>query len=109
LVRRIAAIGEWRGARGWSAGALSIWARISGEQFSSTQPSDPSARTATHSCVRALARIVPSRTPRQLAHPQFHCGNPPPAAEPNTRISIIILGKHDSPSAGPGAGAKGCV
>ena len=38
--------------------------------------------------VRARARIVPLRTPAQLRQLQFHCGNPPPAAEPSTRIFI---------------------
>ena len=37
-------------------------------------------------CVRARARTVPLRTPVQLRQLQFHWGNPPPAAEPSTRI-----------------------
>jgi hypothetical protein len=36
--------------------------------------------------VRDTARIVPVRTPRQFPQPQFHWGNPPPAADPSTRI-----------------------
>jgi len=83
-------MGEWRGARGWSGGKLSICARISGEQFSSSHAS-PSALTATHSWLRARARPAPSRTPRQFGQPQFHCGNPPPAAAPSTRMIIGSL------------------
>jgi len=59
--------------------------RISGDALMSTQPS-VSALTATLSWVRGVARTTPSRTPRQLLQPQFHCGNPPPAAEPKTRM-----------------------
>jgi hypothetical protein len=35
-------------------------------------------------CVRAFARIVPALSPRQFEQLQFHCGKPPPAAEPST-------------------------
>ena len=45
-----------------------------------------SALRQTDSCVRGVALISPSRTPRQLEQPQFHWGNPPPAAEPNMRM-----------------------
>ena len=45
-----------------------------------------SALRQTDSCVRGVALISPSRTPRQLEQAQFHCGNPPPAAEPNMRM-----------------------
>src|SRR5262245_32836968 len=76
-------MGECRAARGWRAGNDSIWARISGEALSRTQRS-PSTLTATLSCVRGRAAIVPARMPRQFGHPQFHWGNPPPAAEPST-------------------------
>jgi hypothetical protein len=37
-------------------------------------------------CVRARVCSDPLRTPAQLRQLQFHCGNPPPAAEPRTRI-----------------------
>jgi hypothetical protein len=33
-------------------------------------------RDGDDSCVRACARIVPARSPWQLAQPQFHCGKP---------------------------------
>jgi hypothetical protein len=32
--------------------------------------------------------IVPFRTPSQLGQLQFHCGKPPPAAEPSTLTLI---------------------
>src|SRR5688572_7476902 len=81
------AIGVCRSPFGCSAGNPSSWLRISGEAFSRYQEI-PSALTATHSWVRAFARSEPARTPRQFGHPQFHCGKPPPAAEPKTRTCI---------------------
>src|SRR5215510_9291905 len=91
--------GEWRGPRGWSPGKSSICCRISGDALSRNHD-PPSALTATLSCVRATARAVPSRSPRQFAQPQFHCGNPPPAAEPRTRMRTIYPPRRDSPPAG---------
>ena len=85
LVRTIPCTGESRSRRAWSAGKPSIWARISGEAFSRNHAS-PSALTATHSWVRGSMRTDPSRAPPQLRQAQFHCGQPPPAAEPSTRI-----------------------
>ena len=40
------------------------------------------AVTAIDDCVRAVARMRPLRRPSQLTQLQFHCGKPPPAAEP---------------------------
>lgn len=37
--------------------------------------------------MRGFARKVPLRTPAQFLQPQFHCGKPPPAAEPSTRTN----------------------
>src|SRR2546428_5574729 len=42
-------------------------------------------------CVRGRHCREPSRAARQLGQLQFHCGNPPPAAEPRTRTHT-----HDS-------------
>src|SRR5690348_5904110 len=39
-------------------------------------------------CVLLRALRVPPRTPAQLRQLQFHCGKPPPAADPRTRIFI---------------------
>src|SRR6478736_7299085 len=79
-----------RSTRGWSLSKLSICCRISGDALSKNHES-PSALTATDSCVRACARMVPRRTPTQFGQPQFHCGKPPPAAEPKTRINTFLL------------------
>ena len=45
----------------------------------------PSALTAMDDCVRGRALMRPRRKPSQLRQLQFHCGNPPPAADPRTR------------------------
>ena len=47
--------------------------------------------------MRAFPWKVPARTPRQFAQAQFHCGNPPPAAEPRifTRILRVYNGGRD--------------
>src|SRR6266403_5112026 len=87
-VRRIPWIGESRSARGCRGGNDSIWARISGEALSRNHAS-PSALTATHSWVRGSIWTDPSRAPRQFRQAQFHCGQPPPAAEPSTRTFMF--------------------
>src|SRR5262245_34341023 len=74
----------------------SICWRISGDALMRAHVS-PSALTATDSWVRAVAAIVPCRTPRQFGHPQFHCGNPPPAAEPNTLMNTLGSPKTSQP------------
>src|SRR5262249_50505854 len=108
LVSTIASIGEWRGLRGCSPAKPSICWRISGEVLRRTQPS-PSEATATDSCVRAVARMLPARTPPQFGHPQFHWGTPPPAADPNTRtrtcqlLAVTAYGKRRSSRHQPGS------
>src|SRR4030095_5705722 len=52
----------------------------------------PSALTAIDDCVRARALMRPRRKPSQLRQLQFHCGNPPPAADPRIRI-LTMAGK----------------
>jgi hypothetical protein len=42
--------------------------------------------TAIEDWVRAEPWKVPARMPAQLGQLQFHCGKPPPAADPSTRI-----------------------
>ena len=49
----------------------------------------PSELIAMDSWRRGVARMVPARTPRQFGQPQFHCGKPPPAAEPSTRMRTM--------------------
>ncbi|MDT4854716.1 hypothetical protein FQZ97_890350 [compost metagenome] len=73
---------------GCSSGASRIWVRMSGEALTSSQ-SLPSALMAMDDCVRARAWSVPRRKPSQLGQLQFHCGNPPPADEPRTRMRMI--------------------
>src|SRR5207249_4765748 len=83
-----------RSLRGCRAGNDSICARISGDALSRNQAS-PSALTATLSCRRASMRTDPSLAPRQLEQAQFHCGQPPPAADPSTRMSISPRALYD--------------
>ncbi|MNF03846.1 hypothetical protein D3C80_2032430 [compost metagenome] len=54
---------------------------MSGEALHSTQFT-PSSEMAMDDWVRAVARKLPSRKPAQFTQLQFHCGKPPPAADP---------------------------
>ena len=107
-MRMIARTAVSRIARaGWSSGAARNCARRSGEALNSTQ-SVPSAETAIDDCVRGRARIVPLRTPSQFGQLQFHCGKPPPAAEPSTLMCIsafVRSQKDESPAWGLSPGA----
>ena len=60
----------------------SCWGR-SGEALISTQFS-PSAVIARLAWVRGRARTSPAHAKRHVGQRQFHCGKPPPAAEPST-------------------------
>ncbi len=46
-------------------------------------------RTKIDDWVRGLHRTPPERTPAQLRQLQFHCGKPPPAAEPRTLMRTV--------------------
>src|SRR5688500_14349700 len=59
---------------------------MSGEAFTSAHVVGSPPDTAIEDWVRFSARMEPLRTPAQLRQLQFHCGKPPPAAEPSTRI-----------------------
>src|SRR2546426_7131670 len=83
-VQTAALIGVPRAPRGQSSGRDATWTRRSGDAFSSTQRA-PSALTATEDCVRPVPL---RRASWQLRQPQFHCGNPPPAAEPRMMTRI---------------------
>jgi hypothetical protein len=61
---------------------------MSGEALKSTPSGASSDRTKIEDCVRGLHRTLPERTPAQLRQLQFHCGKPPPAAEPSTLMRI---------------------
>ena len=80
-------MGVCLGARGHSAGVDLICARMSGDALISAKRS-PFDVTASESCVRPRRPSRPARTPTQFGHPQFHCGKPPPAAEPMTIARI---------------------
>src|SRR3984957_4908249 len=69
---------------GCKSGFACSCARISGDAFTSTQ--ELPTPTAMEDWVRARPRSVPARYPLQLGQLQFHCGKPPPAADPSTRI-----------------------
>jgi len=58
--------------------------------------SEPPA-TAIEDCVRARERCVPLRNPAQLLQLQFHCGKPPPAADPSTRIFTVVRRQRQQP------------
>ena len=106
VVRRIPAIGECRdpghGQRGFHA-SICVWtsglALRRNQRFRSTL-------SATDACVRRRATIAPERAPAQLAQAQFHCGKPPPAAEPSTcshtmrRVRSLVVVEPLSPGVG---------
>src|SRR5271156_6654370 len=70
---------------GSKSGNENICVRRSGLAFNSDHR-EPSALIASEHCVRAFVRIAPVRNPEQLTQAQFHCGTPPPAAEPRIWI-----------------------
>src|SRR5579862_5206073 len=82
-----AAIGVWRGPCCACNLELAPICRCrSGEALQRTQW-DPSIETAIEDWLRGVAFSEPFRTPLQFRQLQFHCGKPPPAAEPRMRIS----------------------
>lgn len=60
---------------------------MSGAAFTIDQRTQ-SADTAIEGCARGGTAASPLRVRTQFAQPQFHCGSPPPAAEPSTRTRI---------------------
>src|SRR5208282_6208138 len=94
LVSRTPEMGESRAAfRGCRAGVASICVRKSGEALNKNQ-ARLSWHIATCVWVRPFPLKVPARNEWQLRQLQFHCGKPPPAAEP--RISMRILAENYS-------------
>src|SRR5690554_6703814 len=84
----IAAMAVSRGLRaGCNAGKDSSCARMSGDALQRIQFS-PMSLMAMDDWVRAWPRSVPARSPLQLAQLQFHCGKPPPAAEPRIWMNM---------------------
>lgn len=87
-----------RSARpGCKSGAARNCAVMSGEALTSAQQSLSLPRTAIEDWVRGRARNVPARTPAQFRQLQFHCGKPPPAAAPSTRIFTRVQERWRSP------------
>lgn len=67
---------------GCNAGFARIWVSMSGDALIRSQ-SSPLTLMHKDDWVRACAWIVPRRKPLQFGQLQFHCGKPPPAAEPS--------------------------
>src|SRR5262245_955491 len=88
--------------RGESSGVARICPRPSGEALSRTQR-PPSSLTAIDDWLRGRARTVPARTPAQFRQLQFHCGKPPPAAEPKTLTRTNAAPSRDEQ---PGAASR---
>src|SRR5438552_5649497 len=85
------AIGEERSPwRGCSRGVASICSRRSGGAFRMNQ-SLSFADTASAAWERTCAAASPYRARRQAGAFEFHCGKPPPAAEPRTTAWTIWL------------------
>jgi hypothetical protein len=79
---------------------------MSGEALKSTPSTASSGRTKIDDCVRGFARTRPERTPAQLAQLQFHCGKPPPAAEPRTVMRMLGGMLGPAPRGEPGVPAR---
>ena len=75
-------MGEWRSWSwaGCKAGVCKICWRISGEALIKNQCLPSSALTATDTCVDRREGSL--HAARQVGQLQFHCGMPPPAADP---------------------------
>ena len=83
-VRSTALIGLPRvSPRGCKGGERRSCSGRSGDALIRSQ-SSPFAEMARLACVRGLTRRSPAHANRQTGQRQFHCGNPPPAAEPST-------------------------
>ncbi|CFX04216.1 protein of unknown function [Candidatus Filomicrobium marinum] len=73
-----------------SSGVSLICWRRSGEALSKSQ-SVPFALTASDDWVRGENPGSPARALAQFEQLQFHCGKPPPAADPNTFMIMCEL------------------
>ena len=101
-VSRTAAIGDERATpRGTRQGVASICCRKSGDAFSKSQFA-PSPETAIDACVRGRAAGSPDRARLHAAEPEFHCGNPPPAAAPRTTTCTASYPPRYAPGRRPG-------
>ena len=50
---------------------------------------EPSGEKASWVWLRGVAWSSPERIPEQLRQAQFHCGKPPPAAEPRILMRMV--------------------
>src|SRR5271166_483488 len=82
-------------SRGCNLKVASICKRRSGEAFKTNQ-SSLFADTASDACDRARAAESPDRARRQAGALEFHCGKPPPAADPRTTARTIGLPRRIS-------------
>src|SRR5215470_2064088 len=89
-------------AGGSSCRVAAICVRRSGEAPSRNHTT-PFGENASWVWVRAVARTEPERRPEQFRQAQFHCGKPPPAAEPRT---LICIGGNDHSGKEPGEPAR---
>src|SRR6266849_1981100 len=92
--RKTPAIGEWVSDFdcGANSGVASIWVRKSGLAETRNQAfASGSGENAICVCVREGPRKLPSRKRLQFAHVQFHCGKPPPAADPRILMRMIVV------------------
>src|SRR5882672_6198194 len=87
---------------GCKSGVRCNWVRMSGEALTNTDAGPLLPVTAIEDWVRAEPGKVPARMPAQLRQLQFHCGNPPPAADPSTRIFKMNQAGAGEPGAGSG-------
>ena len=100
-----AAMAVSRTARfGCSTGLALICSSTSGEALNRMPSREPAGRTKIDDCVRAFARTAPLRTPAQLRQLQFHCGKPPPAAEP--RMVMCMVNERRPGAAGASRGSR---
>src|SRR5690606_23564903 len=77
-------------AGGCSAGTALICVRTFGAALINAQPL-PSAETAIEDWVRWRTRGSPAQASEQTRQRQFHCGTPPPAADPRTRMRRRVI------------------
>ena len=82
-------------SRGCSAGVARICAAQIGRRVDE-RPAPVVGETARLACVRGLTRASPAQASWQTGQRQFHCGKPPPAAEPST----MAVRRPISPSGG---------
>ena len=90
-------------------GNARICARRSGEALNSTQSVAVGRDGDRRLRARPRADACPCARRRSCGQLQFHCGKPPPAAEPSTLMcisAVVRSGKDESPAWGLSCGAR---